>query len=51
MSRRRVLSEIDAQYQNHECSVDDVLRLLQLIYVISMEKSDGELTLRVGFDQ
>ena len=38
LSRRRVLSEIDAQYHSHDCSVDDVLRMLQFLYVISLEQ-------------
>lgn len=41
LSRRRVLSEIDAQYHSHDCSVDDVLRMLQFLYVSSLEHNDG----------
>ncbi|KAF6040204.1 HECTD1 [Bugula neritina] len=40
LSRRRVLSDLDTPYHSDVCSVDDVLRLLQFLYVISLETND-----------
>ena len=47
LSRRRVLSMIDAEYHLHDCSVDDVLRLLQLLYVISLEHNECKYSLNL----
>ncbi|XP_067942720.1 E3 ubiquitin-protein ligase HECTD1-like [Watersipora subatra] len=50
LSRRRVLSTIDTEYHLHDCSVDDVLRLLQLLYVISLEHNESTAQDKVEFD-